>query len=118
MPARVGRSLPRCDASLNLPPVLCAGGPDHLDRRCPTRFGSLPTLRRNHYLEALHQNADRLVAYSGSAHLVRAQCGRLEVRGGTEADHADAWDWVRRFLTPTAPRRPGAMKRSTQNEEP
>jgi hypothetical protein len=31
-------------------------------------------------------------------------------RGGTEADHADAWEWAQRFLTPTALRRPGAMK--------
>jgi hypothetical protein len=60
-------------------------------------------MRTKHYLEALHQDTDRLVAYFGSARLVRTQSGRLEVRGGTEADHADAWDWAQRFLTPPAP---------------
>ncbi len=41
----------------------------------------------------------RLIAYFGDARLLRAQAGSLEVKGGTETDHADAWKWAQRFLT-------------------
>ena len=60
-------------------------------------------MRAKYYLDALHHDADRLVAYFGSARLVRTQAGRLEVRDGTETDHADAWAWAQRFLTPPVP---------------
>jgi hypothetical protein len=76
------------------PPV-----PGRLDGGCPILSRTLRTMRTKHYLEALRQDTDRLVASFGSAHLVRTQAGRLEVQGGTETDHADAWDWVQRFLT-------------------
>ena len=68
-------------------------------------------MRTKHYLEALHVDADRPVAYFGNARLVRTQAGRLQVRGGTEADHADAWDWAQRFLTPPARPPSGPPKR-------
>ncbi len=59
-------------------------------------------MRTKHLLEALHQDTDHLIAYFGDARLVRTQVGRLEVHGGTEADHADVWNWAQRFLTPPA----------------
>ena len=60
-------------------------------------------MRAKYYLDAPRHDADRPVAYFGNARLVRTQAGRLEAQGGTEADHADAWDWAQRFLTPPAP---------------
>ena len=59
-------------------------------------------MRTKHYLETLHHDTDTLVAYFGSARLVRTRAGRPEVRGGTEADHAEACEWAQRFLTPPA----------------
>jgi hypothetical protein len=57
-------------------------------------------MRTRDYLEAITEDRDELVAYFGSARLVRTPNGRLEVRGGTETDQAEARGWVARFLTP------------------
>ena len=99
LPDPVGTSrLERCreHGLAGLAPLL----PSHLDRRCPTPSGILSGVRTKHYIDALRQDTDHLIAYFGDARLVRSQAGRLEVQGGTEADHADAWHWAQRFLTP------------------
>ena len=75
-------------------------------------------MRTKHYHEALHHDSDRLVAYFGSARLVRTQAGRLEVRGGTEAEHADAWEWVQRFLTPPLPHNAASTVRGRAESRP
>ena len=47
--------------------------------------------------------ADEFLAGFGSAQLFRLPDGKLEIRGGTEQDKAEARDWVRQFMTPPHP---------------
>jgi hypothetical protein len=60
-------------------------------------------MRRRQYLDYLNHNPERLVACFGSAQLVRSEHGRLEVRGGTDVDRAEARLWVGRFLRKPLP---------------
>lgn len=42
---------------------------------------------------------ETLVASFGGAQILKHLHGKLEIRGGTEDEKAQAHDWMRRFLT-------------------
>ena len=45
------------------------------------------------------RSQETLIASFGGAQILKHLNGKLEIRGGTEDEKAQAHDWMRRFLT-------------------
>lgn len=46
----------------------------------------------------------KVLAVFGEARLVKLVCGRLELRGGSAADHVAAKEWISLFMHDAVPR--------------
>jgi hypothetical protein len=64
---------------------------------------------RNELLGHAIRPQETLIASFGGAQILKHLNGKLEIRGGTEDEKAQAHDWMRRFLTswPLTIRKPG-----------
>ncbi len=55
---------------------------------------------RQRYYNDIPRPREQLIAGFGDAQILKDLDGKLEIRGGTEQEKAEARDWMNQFLTP------------------
>jgi hypothetical protein len=54
---------------------------------------------KHNWLSESSRPGDEVIATFGGAEIVKRPEGRLDIRGGTEQEKAQAHDWMKQFLT-------------------